>query len=119
MGYLIAFFAGLLCSLPFILDTLFLFLLSFGLMLDPELNVTIGDFAVDYVAHIALIVLVAIGCGFAKRYRAAITENPELVSGSPFGFADEPGENAPEETAVPAENENTEETVPSDSWEDR
>lgn len=84
----------------FIIDCLFLVGYS-AILVNMIEEATFGDFLMDYLTHIWVLVYLIIGTKFTKRYKAAVTEHPELLEGSLFKNADLPPVPMPEETAEP------------------
>ena len=96
----------------FIFDCLFLVGYSLLVTVISEGEITIAEFLLDYATHIWVLVYLIIGTKYAKRYKKAVTENPEIVEGSLFNVAVIPVEkvSAEEASEAAAENATAEET---------
>ena len=108
--------------IAFIFDCLFLVFFS-NIVVTMGEGVTYGEFVIDYLTHIWVLVYLIIGTVFTKRYKAAVTEHPELLEGSLFKNADLPPVDMPVEPAaepVWEEQANTSaETSTEPAWEEQ
>lgn len=96
----------------FIFDCLFLVGYSLLLTVISEGEISVAEFILDYATHIWVLVYLIIGTKYAKRYKAAVAENPEIVEGSFAKNADMPKMKMPGAEACDpaAENAPAEET---------